>query len=63
MNEKGSGERRDAPSPSLGLQGEAQLDTGEFLPLVADHHPHAVVAVGHPGGQLDFGQGEVAGGQ
>lgn len=49
--------------PSVGLQGEGQFDTAEFLPAIADDHPDAVVAVGHPGRELHIGHIEVTGWQ
>lgn len=48
---------------SVGVQGEGQFDTAELLPAIADHHPHAVVAVGHPGRELHIGHVKIAGWQ
>lgn len=56
-------EHKEVPCPSLGLQGEGQLDTAELLPTIADDRPDAVVAIGHPGRQLHVGQDEVTGWQ
>lgn len=49
--------------PSVGVQGEGQFDTAELLPAVADHHPDAVVAVGHPGREFHIGHVKIAGWQ
>lgn len=49
--------------PSAGVQGEGQFDTAELLPAVADHHPHAVVAVGHPGREFHVGHVKITGWQ
>lgn len=49
--------------PSAGVQGEGQFDTAELLPTIADHHPHTVVAIGHPGREFHIRHIKITGWQ